>query len=175
MSTRLVTGVGKWTVLENFEALSSFTNRIFTISPPIDFSKDSMLALEMEIISGSGTSNRVFVSVNGVGSGYFTDGVTIKAGVKTIIDESGAFWEVVSSNVLVDIDDVVHVIMYFQLNQLNNKIKMQSFANGVNQTAHQVMSGGLDSSQTEINEIRVVPTSTSFKAGTRMTLYRIPR
>ncbi len=178
MSTRLVTGVGKWTVIEDFVALSNFTSKIFTISPPIDFTKDSMLVMEMEIISLSGTGNRVAISVNGIDAGlvYFLDGVTIKGGVKTILDINGqSNWVIADLDLFADVDDVVHAIVYFSLNQLNNEIKIQSFAHGVQQTAHQVLSGVLTTSQTEINKISLFPFSVGLKAGSRITIYRIPR
>lgn len=176
--TRIFTAsVGSWEVIEDFVALSSFTQKTFTIDPPIDFSKVSMIVMEMELISGSGTGNNIVLDVNGVTAGYETYGRTIKAGVEALLDISGANFRIANATLFSDIDDTVHAIIYITLNPTasDHNIGFQCVANGIHQSAQMVVSGSLSSNQTEINELKIQPFSTSLKAGTKVTIYKVSR
>jgi len=170
-----------WEVVADFVALVNVTGITLNISPPFTGDDNSMLVLELEIISKSNTGNQIVLQVNGISaSQYDLDGRTIKGGVETILNlGSQTGFNVANLTIFSggSIDDVMHCLAYFQLNKSGvfQQVGCQSFTNSVNLNANQYMSGGLRTSQTEINEIKIVNFSASMGAGSRATLYKVSR
>jgi len=167
-----------WEKIIDFVSTVDSTSIILPISPAINFNDNSMVVVEMEIISKSGTGNNFLLRVNGISSPiYDTDGRTIKAGVEILIDETGTGFKFANPTLLLNVNDKVQVIAYLQLNKLPTpkNIGIQSFANGVEQRANMNIAGVLKSDQTELNEISILPFSVAMGAGSRITAYKVKR
>jgi len=162
-----------WEVITDFVSTTRQGIFTFPISPAIDFNDVSMVVIEMEIISASGTGNQLVLEVNGEGFGYRSQGRTIKGGVETIINLTGQNnFRLANLSLFQNANDIAHIIVYLQL---NNKIGIQSFANGVNQNANMDMSGDLSNNQTELNEIKLLVFSVGMEAGSKVTIYKVKR
>jgi len=162
-----------WEVITDFVSTSRTGIFTFPISPAIDFNDNSMVVIEMEIISSSGTGNQLVLEINGVGFGYSSIGRTIKAGVETIVNLTGQNnFRLANLSLFTNPLDTAHIIVYLQLNK---RIGIQSFANGVNQNANMNMSGDLSNNQTELNQIKLLIFSVGMEAGSRVTIYKVKR
>jgi len=167
-----------WEVISDFTLPSQTGIITLPISPAIDFNDVSMVVIEAELISASGTGNQVLLRVNGVSANnYDVDGRTIKAGVETIINETGTGYKIANLTLFQNVNDTVHLLAYLQLNKTgtNKRIGIQSFANGLQQNGNMNISGVLTIDQTELNEIELLVFSAGFVAGTKITVYKVKR
>lgn len=167
-----------WEAIGDLTLLVNATVMQINLSPAIDFDKVSMVVVETEIISKSGTGNNLVMSVNGDTSNFYdVDGRTIKSGVEIIIDETGAGFKIANPTLLTNVDDIMHGIAYFQLNKAgtNKRIGIQSFANGLQQNANMNISGVFTKDQTELNQVRINNFSATMGAGSKMTIYKVKR
>ena len=168
-----------WKVLESFEFLDSLQSSKTFNFPAIDFDKDSMLALEIDM-SAIGNVN-VDIIINGITSGvYFQDGsvITTFPTAETIIDVNSANNFRVSS--IQEGGRATSHIFYFQLNKAGTS---QFVSVQINSNRMSALSGGrsykttgkINQNISSISSLKVDLGGGLFTVGSRISLNKVSR
>lgn len=147
-----------------------------TISfPAIDMVDDSKLVL---VIDGETTAAlELRMRVNAlVGILYFSDGRKITGGVETLIDNSGqTSWALIDSTALGGVADFGGTIDLYLGKAGLNTIKM-TFLGWVPFTQSNIqLSGFYNTVQASISSVTLLTSASTWKVGTRFSIYRVRR
>ncbi len=160
-----------WELIETHEAL--IPESTFTFSfPAIDFDDDSELVLVIDI--GSTVALNLQLAINGISTLlYFTDGRRIKGGVETLIDLNQTSFQISSSSILFA---TAFITVQIGLSKAgtNDRPMIFTTASGGN-AGNEVTNGALASVTASISSLEVKTTTSTWRTGTRMSLYRVRR
>jgi len=169
-----------WKVIESKEFLDSLQSSKTFNFPAVDFDKDSMLALEIDMSTTGGTAN-IDITVNGITSGdYFQDGsvITTFPTAETIIDLNSQNQFRISG--IQEGARATSYIFYFQLNKAGTSkfVSIQINANrmsGLSGGRSYKTTGKINQNINSISSIKVDVGGALFTVGSRMTLYKVSR
>ena len=164
-----------WSVLGDYEATSAEASHNFNFTA-VDFDDDSYLLLAVDGIATASFDLRIQFNT-ATTSNYFFDGRTIIAGTETLIDENTqTSAELASTGLITGADsifggavkiflgkgaatDMIVAVTEFQSNQPGNQVGGILF--------------NVDTSS--ITDVTIITSTSTWKIGTRMTLYRVAR
>jgi len=162
-----------WSALGDYEAVIAEGSHNFNF-PAIDFDSDSMLVLVIDL--GASAALNLLMRINSVATGsYFTDGRKIAAGVETLVDLNAQTSALLaSSTILSGATSTAFIKALIGTSKItaNNPtmIISQGAGSGSNE---QLNSNG--PVVVSITDITVLTSASTWKIGTRMTLYRVQR
>lgn len=170
-------GGGAWSVIGNYKSTSLDASKTFS-SLAVDFDDYSEVCVVCDM--GNTANCDVEIRINGISSTkYFTDGWQIKDGTDTVIDRnSNTAWVIMPS--ALGQNNTWTAINHIQLSGVtgggdnNPKCNTMGRAEGLNGGAYMVTSG-LRSVETNIDEIEVIANGTTFQIGSRITVYKVAR
>ena len=168
-------------VIETKELSVASSSMTFTISPAIDFDDDSYVILEVDgnptLILG------LLLEVNGyTTNGYYSEGQRTSGGTITVLDENNSSgWTIGSTSVLGAVNNSFVCRCEIGINKGGNGASqvwrlLRSNIVGLAQINEQ--KGGecqTASSQTTLNEVKILTSTSTLQIGTRATLYAVSR
>ena len=166
-------GGGAWEVIETYKSPSTASTKTFTFDA-IDFDDYSELVLT---IDGSITAPLgIRVAINDLAEGMYTDGFRVRGGAITIIDAGNiAYAEIGSIEMFENADDSIATISHFAFgidDEQNTSIYSVAYpAREGFEVTNNIHNAHIDS----ITSIVVNTSTSTWKAGTRMTLYKVSR
>lgn len=160
------------TKLGDYEAAIAEGSHVFNFSA-VDFDDDSELILEVD---GAATlAFNLLMRINGVSSiNYFTDGRQIIGGVNTPIDLNDKNEMELMSSIILVADTTFAGKASIKLSKAatSNRPSVDSVFGGNGQ---QVANSTLTVNQANISTVQVFTSTSTWKIGTRMTLYKKAR
>ncbi len=165
-------GASLWTALADYEA--SVAEGTTTLSfTAVDFDDDSKLVLVIDI--GTTLTLNLLMQVNSVtASGYFTDGSRISAGSQTIIDvNASSSWQIGTSTML-DGTQSACIFVEVGLTKAGNT-RAKIVTHGYGGDKFESVGGESDAAIASISQLVVFTSTSTWKIGTRMTVYKVAR
>lgn len=164
---------GVWSAIETYEASIAEASHVFSF-PAIDFDDDSLLVLTFD---GAATaSTNLQIRINGIATSYNIDGSRIGLGVETLIDLNGAVaGQLASSNLFGGAANTVGVVCWISIGKAgtDDRPTMRSVAAIAGIMEHQ--SSANLAAVASVTSIEVRTSSSSWRIGSRATLYRVSR
>ena len=168
---------GLWTVLGDYEATVAEGSHTFSFSA-VDFDDDSELMLIIDLDPTAAFNLLLRVNGNST-SNYFVDGSRISVNAETLIDlNTQSSFQLASNSVFSLANREGFVIAHIGLTKAGTTTDVpiiQSFAQGGPATAHESAGGMLNVNTTSISSIVVLTSTSTWKIGSRMTLYKLAR
>ena len=162
-------------VIETHEAAIAESTFTFSFSA-INFDDDSELLL---VIDASVTLLlELFLRINAVSTGYYSDGRRITGGTETLIDNNNtAGYQIASSTLFAAVNDTGHAEIRIGLTKggtFDRVIFDGSIASG-SLAMGEKKSGMVTGAISSLTDVVVLTTTSTWQVGTRMTLYRVRR
>tara|TARA_B110001454_G_C12682475_1_gene418686 strand:- start:212 stop:754 length:543 start_codon:yes stop_codon:yes gene_type:complete len=164
-------------VIESHE--STGTESSFTFSD-IDLSmdNDSHLILEIDLACTAGLLLQL--QYNDMDVSYYAEGHRIVGGTQTIIDQSNqSAFDLTDSTILVNANDSVGVLVELTLTKgatgVSRNIQMFSKMHGIQQEAIVISGANANANITQIADVKILTSTSTWTTGSRMTLYRVRR
>ncbi len=174
-STRLQDTPVLWSVLGDYEASIAESSHRFSF-PAVNFDDDSMLVL---VIDGSSSASfNLGIRFNKNSSSYFVDGRRITGGGQTLIDLNGqTFGQIASTSVIAGVDRPFSSEIYIHLNKAGaiKRINCNYMTMGGQIGIQEVATVTLLVNKTNVTDIDILTSTSTWKIGTRMTLYKVAR
>lgn len=163
-----------WSVIETHEAAEAESTHTFNF-PPIDF--DSVSHLILEVDGGPTATLAMMLKINGDTS-YNFDGARIDAGTQTIINVSATGAYQFGSTTLLNTSTngfTAYIIITLYKGVANNRTTIMSHCVAGADGGGEII-GGIDNTDNDsISAIEVKTSTSTWKVGTRMTLYKVSR
>ncbi len=165
-------GTSQMKLIESYEATSAESSKTFTITR--DFSSTAYLVLEIDLATTAALA--LTMQLNGVTSGYYSDGRRISAAVEVLIDDSNLSKAYLgTAAILAGANYIWTGIIKFFLTKADTnhylKWSAQSWTHGNNQQ----MQGREQTATDDITSIKIFTSTSTWKIGTRMSLYEVLR
>jgi len=167
-------GTGLWTVLEDYEASIAESTHTFTFSA-VSFDDDSMLVMVIDMSPTATLALQLQMNSNTTAN-YFFGGYRILGGVQTLVSTPTQTSIELTNSAISTINANVFGIINFGVGKASTAprpLVTYKFLAGT--TSVQDMVGSLVASDNEINEIIVKTSTSTWRIGTRMTLYKVAR
>lgn len=167
-------GGGLWTVIADYEAGGAESSKTFTINPAINFDDISQLLLVIDLVPTLQLA--LELKLNGLTATYYLDGSKIVSGTETIIDDSNTSEFIIADSTIIGGVDArifgfIHIgVSKGAVTDFPLIVVDMSAGNGIVHFA-----GRIATESTEINEIIVETSTSTWKTGSRMTLYKLSR
>jgi len=163
-------------VIETHEAVAPESSFVFNFTG-IDFDDIAYLVLEIDI--GATAQLQLDYRINTIATAsYFSDGRRIVSNVETLIDDGASTAGVLCTNTLLSSGNITAflyiVISLPKAGGVQDRPMIISSAINNNFTQEQI-SGILNTDQTEITDVEVRTSASTWRTGTRMTLYQVRR
>ena len=167
---------GLWTVIGDHEATTAESSHNFNFTA-VDFDDDSHLVLIIDIASTAALALRL--RLNSVTTGdYDMDGRRITGGAETLLDQnSAAFHEIASATLLSGAGKASVLVIQIGLGKAGggDRPQVHSHASSTASTVDELLSGQLNIAQTDLTDVTVLTSTSTWILGTRMTLYKVAR
>jgi len=163
-----------WALLGDYEAAIAEGSHVFNF-PAIDFDDDSKLVL---VVDGNASAALdLQLRINTLATAiYFTDGRKIAGGVETLIDLNGQTFIRLLGGIAINQDfaGICEILLPKAGAGANDQPHtISTFGSGLPEQ-DQVL-GLMTTSQASITDVEVLTSTSTWPAGTRMTLYRVQR
>jgi hypothetical protein len=165
-------GATGWETIENHVASGTESTYTFDIDEATD--DNSMLVLVYDLAVSASLAFQM--KVNDV-TNYNSDGSLINAGSQTIINSSADSEIEIASTTILSAEDMTAcgTIQIFTLDSGTTRPLVISQATGQNTSALEVVSSLVVGSATSITKIEVKSSTSTWKANSKFTLYRVKR
>jgi len=166
---------GKWTTIEDHEASTTEASFTFTIDPAIDFDDDSMIILVCDYEATAAFA--LEMTINGLAAGYHDDGYRIVGGAETLINVDAAALGIIATATLSVANNTTAGLVEIMLGKAgiaDAPVFLSRFVGGAG-LGIEVMSHSVDDAEASINEVKIETSTSTWKAGSRFTLYKVAR
>ena len=168
-------GGGAYEVIETHIATGNESTFTFTF-PAIDFQSYSKLVL---IIDGNLTASaNLELKLNSITTWYYTDGQRISNGTQTIINSGALSHFVIGSTSILNTSNVQFTgqidILLSNSGGSGGRPTIYSHVTGSN-AIYESISGNIASNVTSLTDVILETSTSTWKSGARMTLYKVAR
>lgn len=165
-----------WSVLGDYEATEAEASHNFSFTA-VDFDDDSKLVLVIDMQATAQLALLLRINEQ-TGSSYHFDGSRITGGAETLIDGSAdSSFTIGSTSVINSADRNIGIIIDIQLAKggVNDYPLIHSRGEFGNLAGTENVSGALIVNSTNIVDIDILTSTSTWKVGTRATLYKVAR